>query len=363
MRAGADTATRLTARHTDRSSFSVGPGPLARLLPGLIVVLALGLVAQGLASMQHVALGRIWLEPLVLALLLGVLVRNVGLSLGRVEPGAAYAGKQILEVAVVLLGLSVDAAALAASGPRLALTIVLGVTAALLLGFLVGRVLGLGPRLAFLVATGNAICGNSAIAAVAPVIGAERHEVASSIALTAVLGVLLVLALPLLIPLVGLTHYQYGVVAGMGVYAVPQVLAAAYPVSSLSGEIATTVKLGRVMLLGPLVLAVSLVTSLTWSQAGLARLRWSVALPWFVVGFLLLAVLRNVGLVPDALVLPLRTVGGWLTILAMAGLGLGVRLATVRSVGPRVSVAVVASLALMISLTLLLIRALGIDVS
>jgi uncharacterized integral membrane protein (TIGR00698 family) len=337
------------------------PGPLARLLPGLGLVLVLGLVAQGLAAVQQTIFGRIWLEALVVALVLGVLVRNVGLGLARCEPGAAYAGKQVLELAVVLLGVSVDAAALVATGPRLAIVVVLGVTSVLVLGFVVGRLLGLGPRLAFLVATGNAICGNSAIAAVAPVIRANRSEVAASIALTAVLGVLLVLALPLLIPLAGLSHYQYGVVAGMGVYAVPQVLAAAFPVSDLSGEIATTVKLGRVMLLGPLVLIVGVTMSMLGERAGQARLRWSTVLPWFVLGFLVLAVLRNVGLLPDLVAVPLRAIGVWLTVLAMAGLGLGVRLAAVRTVGPRVGIAVVVSLALMLALTLGLIRLLGID--
>lgn len=331
------------------------------LLPGLALVLVLGLIAQGLALLQQATIGRIWIEALVIALLLGVLVRNVGINLKRCEPGAAYAGKQVLEFAVLLLGVSVDAAALAATGPRLALVIVLGVAAVLILGFLVGRALGLNPRLAFLVATGNAICGNSAIAAVAPVIKADKTDVAASIALTAVLGVTLVLALPILIPLLSLSHYQYGVVAGMGVYAVPQVLAAAFPISELSGEIATTVKLGRVMLLGPIVLIVGVVMSTLGASAERTRLRWSTALPWFVIGFFILAVARNVGLVPMAVADALKTVGVWLTILAMAGLGLGVRLAVVKTVGPRVAVAVVISLALMLGLTLTLIRLLGID--
>jgi uncharacterized integral membrane protein (TIGR00698 family) len=357
-----------TSSGTDRSTRSrlvwpppTGAGRIAPLLPGLALVLVLGLVAQGLAAAQQATIGRIWLEALVIALLLGVLLRNLNLDLSRFDPGAAYAGKQVLEVAVVLLGVSLDAAALAATGPRLALVIALGVVGVLLLGFGVGRLLGLGPRLAFLVATGNAICGNSAIAAVAPVIKAEKGEIAASIALTAVLGVLLVLLLPLLVPLAGLSHYQYGIVAGMGVYAVPQVLAAAFPVSDLSGEIATAVKLGRVMLLGPVVLVVGLVMAASGRREGRSGLRWSTVLPWFVLGFMALAVVRNLGLLPDAVALPLRTAGTWLTILAMAGLGLGVRFAVVRTVGPRVAVAVIISLALMIGLTLTLIRLLGID--
>lgn len=361
MTLGAEAGARESTNRPSSGRASTRADGIVRLLPGLGLVLILGLVAQGLAAIQQAALGRIWLEALVIALLLGVLVRNVGVSLSRFEPGAAYAGKQVLEFAVLLLGVSVDAAALAATGPRLAIVILLGVATVLVLGFLVGRLLGLGPRLAFLVATGNAICGNSAIAAVAPVIKADKSDVAASIALTAVLGVLLVLSLPLLIPLAALSNYQYGVVAGMGVYAVPQVLAAAFPVSDLSGEVATTVKLGRVMLLGPLVLLVGLVMSTLGTRGEGARLRWSTVLPWFVLGFLALAVVRNVGLLPDPIAQPMRTLGIALTILAMAGLGLGVRLSTVRSVGPRVAVAVVVSLALLIALTLVLIRLLGID--
>src|SRR5205085_10254017 len=109
-----------------------------------------------------------------------------------------------------------------------------------------------------LVACGNAICGNSAIAAVAPVIGAESDDVASSIAFTAVLGVLVVLGLPLLMVPLGLSTYQYGVLAGLTVYAVPQVLAATLPVSALSGQVGTLVKLVRVLMLGPVVLGLSL---------------------------------------------------------------------------------------------------------
>jgi uncharacterized integral membrane protein (TIGR00698 family) len=358
----------MQAPATDRATLAEGTAPVAShwydpvrpLLPGLALVVALGLVAQGIAAGEEAAFGRAWLEALVLAMLLGVLVRNVVPGLRAFDAGAAYAGKQVLEFSVVLLGVSVDAAALATSGPRLAILIVAGVVSVLALGFLVGRLLGLGPRLAFLVATGNAICGNSAIAAVAPVIHADKSEIAASIALTAVLGVLLVLTLPVLIPLAQLSNFQYGVVAGMGVYAVPQVLAAAFPVSALSGEIATTVKLGRVVMLGPLVLVVGLVTALSGKGDG-ARLRVSTFLPWFVLGFLVLAVLRNIGLIPDLVVQPVKTVGTWLIVLAMAGLGLGVRLSVIRSVGPRVGVAVIISLALMIALTLVLIRVLGID--
>ncbi len=96
----------------------------------------------------------------------------------------------------------------------------------LAVSFSLSRLLGLNTKLSILIACGNSICGNSAIAAVAPVIGADGDDIASSISFTAILGVLMVLGLPLLIPLLDLTATQYGILAGLTVYAVPQVLAA-----------------------------------------------------------------------------------------------------------------------------------------
>jgi len=124
-----------------------------------------------------------------------------------------------------------------------------------------------------LVACGNAICGNSAIAAVAPVIGADAEQVGAAIAFTAILGVAVVLGLPFLIAPLGLSFYQYGVLAGLTVYAVPQVLAAAFPVSVLSGQVGTLVKLIRVLMLGPVMLFFALRRSRP-ARNGSALSRW-----------------------------------------------------------------------------------------
>jgi uncharacterized integral membrane protein (TIGR00698 family) len=275
-------------------------------------------------------------------------------------PGASFAAKQVLELGVGFLGASVDFRQVLAAGPAVLVLVLVGVCGALGVNYLIGRGMQLSRKLAILVAVGNAICGNSAIAAVAPVIRADKKDVASAIALTAVLGVCLVLLLPLLIPIFTLSHYQYGVLAGMSVYAVPQVVAAAYPVSQLSGQVATLVKLTRVLLLGPVVVFFALITR-SENEQGQAKRGLSTYVPWFVALFLVLALVRSLGLLPASLAEGLRQVSRALTILAMAGLGFGVELAAVRQVGPRVGVAVTAALVFMTGLTLLLIRLLGIN--
>lgn len=222
--------------------------------------------------------------------------------------------------------------------------------------------------MAILVACGNSICGNSAIVAVAPVIGADADEIASAIAFTAVLGVLVVLGLPLLVPLLGLSLTQYGVLAGLTVYAVPQVLAATLPIGALSNQIGTLVKLVRVLTLGPVVLGLSLVTrrlrdepdenaqNLTAGdrpRPGRPALHQLV--PWFILAFLFVAALRSLGLIPIAALTPINVLAGLLTTVSMAALGLGVDVRVVARAGLRVSAAVTFSLVVLGAISLALI--------
>lgn len=326
--------------------------------PGLVLVVALAALATLLAQGERALVGQALLEPLVLALLLGVVARNALPRPERFGPGAGYSSKQVLELGVALLGAAVDLRQMFAAGPALAALVLTGVGGGIAVSYVAGRLLGLSQTLAILVAVGNSICGNSAIAAVAPVIRADKKDVASAIGLTAVLGVCLVLLLPVSLTLFSLSNYQYGVLAGMSVYAVPQVVAAAFPVSQLSGEVATLVKLMRVMLLGPVVLFFA-VLGRGGAGPGASR-RWTTYLPPFVGAFLVLAALRSTGVLTEALATPAQDASRLLTTLAMAGLGFGVDLAAVRKVGLRVGVAVIVSLAFMTTLALALIQVLAI---
>jgi uncharacterized integral membrane protein (TIGR00698 family) len=343
--------------------------PVEPLAPGLALAAAVGAAAWAVAAAETRLLGQPVVEALVVAILLGMAVRAVRPPSARTDAGVRFAGKELLEVAVLLLGASVDLPLLLRAGPALAVGIVLLVVLGLALSYAWARLLGLPHRLAVLVACGNAICGNSAIAAVAPVIGAEPEHVATSIAFTALLGVLVVLGLPLLVRPLGLSTYQYGVLAGLTVYAVPQVLAAAFPVSALSGEVGTLVKLVRVLMLGPVVLFFTLAgrraraaAPATGAPATAApRTESTPFVPWFIVGFLALAALRSAGLVPGPLAASAKTFSGLLTIAAMAALGLGVDVRAVSRVGRPVVLAVSGSLAALVGLSVGLIRVLRIQ--
>ncbi len=339
---------------------------LRRLLPGVALCAALAVAARLAQAAEEWALGQAPVEALVIAILLGAALRAAWEPGEGWRPGIRFAAGPMLETAIALLGATLDLRAVAAAGPGLLLGVAGAVALALAAGDGAGRAAGLPPRMAVLVAGGSAICGNSAIAAIAPVVGAGPGEVASAIAFTAVLGVLVVLALPGLAPALGLSAVQYGTVAGLTVYAVPQVLAATAPFGGPSMQAGTLVKLLRVLMLGPVVLLLALLSARRGTAAGggaappPGRAGLGRYVPWFVAGFLALAALRSLGLVPDAAVGPLRFVAGLLTAVAMAGLGLGVDLRAVARTGPRVVAAATASLLILLGLSLGLIRLLGI---
>ena len=345
------------AQHDQRpASFRTRFSRLISLVPGILLCLlitAVSIVVQGLEERVFL---HPYIEALVIAILLGMVVRTAWSPSERWRSGIAFSAKQLLEVAVMLLGASISFAAIMASGTWLIAAIVAAVVVTLIASFGVSRILGLPVKLSILIAAGNSICGNSAIAAVAPVIDAHGDDIASSISFTAILGVLMVLGLPLLIPLLHLSATQYGILAGLTVYAVPQVLAATVPAGLVSTQIGTVVKLVRVLMLGPLVVGMSLIAPrLRGDHASATKLKAISPfklVPWFIIGFLVLAALRSFQLIPDGFVAPATRVASFLTIVSMAALGMGVDIRVLSSVGGRVTAAVTLSLTLLLAISI-----------
>ena len=334
---------------------------MIRILPGVLLCAFVSAVALALERAEAALFGRAWVEALVLAILAGTVLRSAWSPSARWQPGIDFSAKFLLEVAVVLLGLSLSAQAVAAAGPGLLAGIVGMVFVSLAATYALGRAAGLPKRMAVLVASGNSICGNSAIAAVAPVIGAKASDVASAIAFTAVLSVAVVLILPFMAIPLGLGAGDFGIVAGLTVYAVPQVLAATAPLGAVAMQVGTMVKLIRVLMLGPLVLFLSMIAARRGGSANrpsafppLRRL-----VPWFIVGFLLLAMLRSLGWIPELLLGPAAVTSSMLMVVSMAALGLGVDVRAVAAAGRRVSLVVTLSLLLLAAMALALLRLLS----
>ena len=344
----------LTASQPIRSSLRLRSP--AVVLPGVALCAIVTAAAYAAQAVEVALFGKAWLEALVLAILIGTIVRTAWTPGARWHKGIDFSAKFLLEVAVVLLGASISAATLVATGPKLLFGIMAVVAVAIVTSFFIGRLLGLPHRMALLVACGNSICGNSAIAAVAPVIGADGEDVAASIAFTAVLGVIVVVLLPFLGVWLGLAGHSYGAFAGLTVYAVPQVIAAAAPMGALALQSGTLVKLVRVLMLGPVCMVLAFVAPFLPRVdepegevvAGGDAVRKLPSLhklmPWFILGFLGLLALRSLDLIPHGLLVPMGDAATLLTVLSMAALGLGVDVRTVARAGVRVTMAVTLSL-------------------
>ncbi|MCT2398733.1 YeiH family protein [Novosphingobium mangrovi (ex Huang et al. 2023)] len=363
-----------TSRGTAASCLASLAGQGRRLLPGIGLCVVVTLAAEVASRAEEAIFGQAWIEPLVLAILIGTAVRTVWTPSARWFPGIGFSAKLLLEIAVVLLGLSVSAATIMAAGPALLACIAAIVFVAIGISFGVGRMLGLSKRMAILVACGNSICGNSAIAAVAPVIGADGDDVAASIAFTAVLGVAVVLGLPLIGHALDMSALGYGALAGLTVYAVPQVLAAATPFGSVAIQMGTLVKLVRVLMLGPVCLVLAMVTPglreetdepaphvTAGERPARGRPPIHHLVPWFIIGFLVLVAFRSFGWVPQVLLAPASTAATLLTIVSMAALGLGVDVRTVARAGGRVTVTVIASLLALGGISMVMLGWLGLS--
>lgn len=315
---------------------------LRRLAPGLILAAAVAAAARLLHQAVPPSAGKI-LGEVIFAVALGIAVGNLVRLPESVAPGVRFAFQSLLRVAIVLLGAGFSFLdAMKIGGKALGMVVVL-MLLALAAAHALGRAAGVPPKLSTLIGVGTAVCGNSAISATAPVIGASDEEVAFAIATNTLFGTAAVLAYPLLGHLLAMGDAAFGTWAGTAVNDTSQVVATGFAFSAAAGGVATVVKLTRNALMGAVIVGVGLLHSGHAAGEGsrvpfVARLKQSV--PPFVVGFLALAAGRTLGAF-DALSTAagtdvparLNDAAKLLILVALAGVGLGTRLHAMRRIG------------------------------
>tara|TARA_B100000427_G_scaffold325374_1_gene332121 strand:- start:2392 stop:3399 length:1008 start_codon:yes stop_codon:yes gene_type:complete len=308
-------------------------------LPGILFCTILAIVILFIFEQVETKI----IDTLLTGLIVGIVIKNTGIPIIKFEKGIKFSGKHILEFAVMLMGASIFLPDLFENGLRILLIIIIGITGSMGISYIVGhKILNLDKKLATLVGVGNSICGNSAVAVVAPVIKANSTQIGAAIGISAILGASQIILLPLLVPAFGLENFQYGIVAGLSVYAVAQVVAASSIVSSLSADIATLVKLTRVILLAPLVLVLRILFKSDQDEKTDSNLLSSILkyLPWFVIGFILLSVLRSTEIISQGIGLDIRSIAKFLFVLSMIAIGLTVNIKEIVKVGPKVALTI-----------------------
>ncbi|MDO4238920.1 YeiH family protein [Micrococcus sp.] len=315
------------------------PSTPLRLAPGVAVCALLGLAALAVATAAHP-----WapaLSPLLLAVLAGAAWRNLAPVPAALGPGVAFTAKPVLRAGIVLLGLQLSLPEVLALGPG-ALALVAGtVGATFAVAVLLGRALRLPDDLTLLVASGFSICGAAAVAGADSVVRARREMAASALGLVVLFGTLMIPLMPALTAALGLDARTAGLWIGASTHEVAQVVAAGGIVGPEALQTAVTVKLARVLMLAPVL------AGLAWwmrrraaagdhgplgEGQGAAR---PPLVPWFVLGFVALMLVRSTGLVPGPALEAAAAVQQLLLAAAMAALGLGVDLRAIARLGPR----------------------------
>ena len=314
-------------------------------LPGLGLVALIATVAFAVESVVKTTT-PIVLSPLVVAVVLGGLISNLGLIPDRCRVGLRFAARSLLRLGIVLLGLQLSFSQVRELGAPGLLLVVFVVAITFVGTQWLGKKMGLSHGLSLLVATGFSICGASAIAAMRPVSDADDDDMAYAIALVTICGTLAIFLLPAFAEIIGFSGAQFGSWVGASVHDVAQTVATASTGNQEAQHAAIVVKLTRVMLLAPMVAGVSFarrrklalshidgVDATATSTATPTKLPPLV--PLFVVGFLISISLNSYFDIPKAVLSDAKWVEKSLLASALVGLGAGVDARKLRSIGAR----------------------------
>ncbi|WP_337188177.1 putative sulfate exporter family transporter [Phenylobacterium sp.] len=329
---------------------------LARLhAPGVVLTLIITWAAFGLRTVESLQA----LSPLILAMILGMAIRNLIGVPDAARMGVVFSQRRLLRMAIVLLGLQFTIGQIALIGlPGLGVAVAaLGAT--FLFSLWLGRLLGIERGFAVLIAGGVSVCGASAITAFNTVVRADDEDAAYAVAAITAFGALAMFAFPLAPALLDLTPRAYGVWTGAAVHEIAQVAGAGFQNGPAAGEAAMVTKLSRVVLLAPLVLVFAWASRRTWASGG-AGPSAAAAPPWFLFGFMGAVAFASLIPLPSLIVKTSAELVTFLMTMALAAMGLEVDVTRLKRKGVRPLVLAGAASLFIAGLSLGLVKAWGV---
>ncbi|WP_086347851.1 YeiH family protein [Candidatus Enterococcus clewellii] len=264
-----------------------------------------------------------------IAILLGIVLGNAMGHQERFEKGTKFSESRLLEISVVLLGATVTFQTVAEMGLKGAIFIVILMSGTILFTYRMGKHLGFNQSMALMMAGGNAVCGSSAIASIAPVIGAKDEEKGQIITLVNLLGTIMMLTLPF----IGLALFETDLIAksallGGTLQSVGQVVAGASLLDETVVQFAMLFKIMRILLLVVVVFIFEKMVSRTKTthEATVGRTAKKKSLPWYVTGFLIVCIVNSLFHIPEFLSESAHFISGWCEVTALAAIGLRLNL-------------------------------------
>ena len=306
-----------------------------KILPGLIVCILIAYLGKFLGTYVPSIGGA------SLAIFLGILLKNTVLQDKRFDSGSKFSESNLLSYSIVLLGGTLSAKTIMQIGGSGVLFIILQMTITILAAIFIGKKLGFSEKFRLLMASGNAVCGSSAIGATAPVINASDEDKSMTITIVNVTGTVLMLLLPLIAHLI----YSYdtlktSALIGGVLQSVGQVVASGSMVSLEVKDLATIFKIVRIIFLVFVVLSFSMIQSDS-SDNGSGRKKSklsNIKIPWYVIGFFIMCFLLTIGLIPKEMSSIFKSISNNFEIIALAGIGMRVNLKSLIQQGFKVSI-------------------------
>lgn len=296
-----------------------------KLVPGFAAALIIAAISKLIESILPIHL----IGASVIALFIGMIINHFWKPNDTFSAGLKFTSKKILKFAIILLGASLNIKIVLEVGKMSLCVMAFTLFTCFGVGYFVGRALKINWKLSNLISAGTGICGGSAIAAIAPVIDADDSDIAYAMSATFLFDMAMIVLFPIMGQAMGLSDMAYGLWAGTAVNDTSSVVAAGYAFSEAAGDFATMVKLTRTLSIIPTVIAFALINArIKRKEAGAggeavkAKLGLTKIIPWFILGFLALAVINSFGVIPQAVSSGMKDVSKFLMVSALAAIGL-----------------------------------------
>lgn len=302
---------------------------MKNILPGLILSFMIALIATIVETLLPIDI----IGAAILALFIGIILHPVINNKPNVQKGLTFTSKKVLKFAIILMGSTLSLSVILNVGKLSLNVMVFTLITCFLGGYLNGKVFGIDWRMSSLISAGTGICGGSAIAALSPVIKARDADISYAMSTTFIFDMLMILLFPLMGQWLGLSDIAYGLWTGTAVNDTSSVVAAGYAFSEQAGNFATTVKLTRTLAIIPTILVFSMIQHRMEPAEERPAFKLTSIFPWFILGFVVMAIFNTVGLIPDALQASLSTISKFLMVMALGAIGLKTSLKDVKQSG------------------------------
>ena len=306
------------------------------IIPGFIVALIVGITSMFLGSFVPK------LGAATIAIFLGMIVGNLFLHQEKLQKGYKFSETDLLSYSIVLLGATLNIQTLMEIGVGGIVFVILQMSITIVGAIYIGKKLGFSQNFRYLMASGNAVCGSSAIAATAPVIDADDKEKGIAITIVNVTGIFLMFLLPLIAQvLYNHSELQTSALIGGTLQSVGQVVASGAMVSEPIKDLSTIFKIVRVILLVVVVLVLGHLKKKNNEEIIEEEVeeikKGKVKIPWYVIGFFITCALFSLGIISKDISILCKAVSNKLEIIALAAIGLKVNIKDLIKQGKAVS--------------------------